>query len=53
MADGSFKKLNAESQRFVDKILEDFETNGMKLSLEERKKVSKLEKEINELEQKT
>jgi len=50
LADGSFKKLDAESQRFVGKVLEDFETNGMKLDKAGRAKVIKLEKEINELE---
>jgi metallopeptidase MepB len=52
VSDGSFKKLDKESQRFVNKLLEDFETNGMKLSLPDREKVKNLDKEISELEQK-
>lgn len=50
--DGSFKKLDKESQRYVNKTLQDFEDSGMKLSAEERKVLVQLQKEISELEQK-
>ena len=37
--DGSFKKLDNEHRRYVEKILKDFETGGLKLSEQDRKKM--------------
>ena len=37
--DGSFKKLDKESQRYVTKTIKDFEDSGLKLPAEERKKL--------------
>ena len=36
---GSFTKLDKESQRYVTKTLEDFETSGMKLPKNKRTKL--------------
>ena len=49
---GSFKKLDHESQRYVEKMLEDFETGGMKLPLDKRQHLIALQKEIADLESK-
>lgn len=37
--DGSFKKLDKESQRYVEKTLEDFESSGMNLPKEKKLKM--------------
>jgi Zn-dependent oligopeptidase len=50
--DGSFKKLDKEAQRYVEKTLQDYHDSGMNLAPEERKKLIQLQKEISELEQK-
>lgn len=47
---GTYKKLDKESQRYVDKMLEDFETGGLKLPLEKRQHLIALQKEIADLE---
>ena len=49
---GTFKKLDHESQRYVEKMLEDFETGGMKLAPEQRQHLVALQKEIADLESK-
>jgi len=51
-ADKTFQKLDKEAQRYVNKTLEDFETQGMKLPLEKRQELIALQKEISELESK-
>ena len=48
--DKSFEKLDKESQRYVTKMIEDFETGGMKLPIEKRKQLMQLQKEIADLE---
>lgn len=48
----TFEKLDKESQRYVTKMIEDFETGGMKLTLEKRKQLMQLQKEISDLESK-
>ena len=50
--DKSFNKLSKEAQRYVNKTLEDFETQGMKLPADKRAKLIQLQKEIGEIEQK-
>lgn len=50
--DKTFNKLSKEAQRYVNKTLEDFETQGMKLSADKRNKLIQLQKEIGEIEQK-
>ena len=50
--DQSFSKLDKEAQRYINKTLEDFETQGMKLPKEQRSELIQLQKEISELESK-
>lgn len=40
--DGTFEKLDKESQRYILKTLDDFETSGMNLPKEKRMKLIKL-----------
>lgn len=49
-ADGSFTKLDKESQRYVTKTIEDFVSSGLKLPLEKREKLMAMQKEMAELE---
>lgn len=37
--DKAFEKLDKESQRYVTKMIEDFDSGGMKLPLEKRKQL--------------
>ena len=48
--DGSFKLLDSESQRYITKTIEDFETSGLKLPLEKRTRLIAMQKEMSELE---
>lgn len=48
--DGSFKKLDAETQRYVDQTLSDFKRNGLLLNKVDRDKLKKLTTEIGDLE---
>jgi len=52
LADKTWEKLDHESQRYVDKVLNDFETGGMKLNEEGRKHLIEMENQIHELEEK-
>ena len=47
--DGSFAKLENESQRYVNKILEEMETGGLKLDERKRYDLLQLTKEIDGL----
>lgn len=49
--DGTFAKLDKESQRYVTKTIEDFVSSGLKLPLEKRQKLMVMQKEMAELEQ--
>eukprot|EP00741_Cyanophora_paradoxa_P006272 tig00000989_g6081.t1 len=43
------EKLDAEDQRFVDKLIQSFERNGLNLSAEKREQLKTLKKRLSEL----
>jgi Zn-dependent oligopeptidase len=51
--DGSFAKLDKESQRYIDQTLLEFKRSGLALAVSERTKLINLTKEISDLESKT
>lgn len=48
--EGDLSAADAEGKRFLDRIVRDFERNGLKKSEEERVVIQKLQKEIADLE---
>ena len=52
LMDKSWDAVDAESKRYVTKVLDDFETGGMKLNAEQRHHLVAIQNQIHDLESK-